>query len=321
MKKMIIVLLGAAAALAVVSCEKKNIEAPAAGTPIEFELGAPDIEGLEGTKMTNKDSELNFKWEPGDALQIFSYDWANSILTNWGLFTTEKGGAWARFSGLIPAGYTAATHGGKFTVVFQQGKSFSLDRTGTTDRYDLKFNIPAEQDGTGIKYCLFGTATTTWPSFDPDTKSFTGMMLRCYTSLSVINVTGPDIRTIKITVDHAKNHNFALASTGDKLDLTYNCSNNGLSGGTGKTITINDNDKVLSGNIFFASRQTNGNATNGYTILTFEFINGAGKTATKVLNLATGINSDGTAAAYKNLSTYNRLNRLPAVSLAASDFE
>jgi hypothetical protein len=320
MKKISVLLFGAVAVLAVISCEKKDIETPVSGTPIEISVGFDEIDGAQpGSKMSNNDSDVSFKWDPGDALQIFSYNWDNDILTDWGMFTTENGGVWGKFRGVIPAGYTAATHGDKFTVVFQQGKSFSLTRSTTSGRYDLKFNIPANQDGTGVKYCLFGSATTTWPTFDGD-KSFSGMMLRCYTGLSVINVSGPDIRTIKITLDHAKNHGYCLASSGDKLDINYNCSNNGLSGGGSKTITINNNDEVLSGNIYFASRQTNGNANNGYPILTFEFINSEGKTATRVLKLAKGANEDGTASTYAGISTYNKMNRFPAVSLTAADF-
>ena len=63
-----------------------------------------------------------------------------------------------------------------------------------------------------------------------------------------------------------------------------------------------------------------GNANNGYAILTFEFINGDGKVCTKVMNLATGINADGTAAAYKNLSQYQTANTFGTVDLSSATF-
>jgi hypothetical protein len=117
-----------------------------------------------------------------------------------------------------------------------------------------------------------------------------------------------------------KNHSYCLASAGEKKDISLNCTNNGLSGGGSKSITVTRDGELLSGDIFIVSRQTNAKADNGYAVLTFEFTNSAGKVCTKRCVLADNPKSDGTADKYYNISTYNSLTNLGTVDLTSATF-
>ena len=328
----------AAAALTAWSCTKENNVRPVSkGTPITVEVGFPEFNGDENdpdSKMSSNgigtDGKYKFKFDAGDSFHVFSFTGYTdqTAFTDWGVFTTEAGGAWARFSGYVPDDYSATTHGGTFTVLYHEINKDNIELTWN-NRYEYRFNIPDHQDGTGLKYALFGSPASggSAPSFTPASemasgKPRLGLQFRCYTSLCLLNLTGGDVRTIKITVAHKKNNNYNLVSNGAAKDIVYNCSGNALSGGGSKTLTINNNDQVLSGDIFFVTRQTNGSATNGYAYLTFEFINSEGKTCTKVVNLATGVDAAaGTATTYKNLSQYNMISNFGSVDLTSATFE
>ncbi len=324
MKKMFSPLFMTVAVMAAFSsCSKDNSVAEQKGTPISIMVGAPSID--TDSKVSTNGTELKHKWDAGDKITIFSYTRnataAESIITNWGPFTTTNGGAYARFSGVIPAGFSTATHGERFIAFSQEGADFDMT-WASASKCEVAFNIPAQQDGTGLKYCLFTTAAEngTQASFD-GTDSFTGLYFKAATALNKINLTGGDVRTIRITVKHAIKDNFGLVSNGTQKDLKYNVATAGLSGGPVKTIVINNNDSVLSGDIYFVSRQTNGNATNGYVTLTFEFVNGNGQTCTRKKVLAASPVEAGTATSYYNLSPYNRLNNLGALDLTSATFE
>ena len=338
MKKMMFLLSIAAAALTAWSCTKENNVKPVAkGTPITVEVGFPEFNGDENdpdSKMSSNgigtDGKYKFKFDAGDSFHVFSFtDYTdNTAFTDWGVFTTEAGGAYARFTGYVPDDYSATTHGGKFTVLHHEINN-NIELTWANNRYEYRFNIPDHQDGTGLKYALFGSPATgtSAPSFTPASEMASGnprlgLQFRCYSCLCVINLTGGDVRTIKVTVDHKKVHTYNLVSNGEAKDIVYNCGGNALSGGGSKTLTINNNDQVLSGDIFFVTRQTNGSASNGYAYLTFEFINGEGKTCTKVVNLATNIDATaGTAGTYKNLSQYNTISNFGTLDLTSATFE
>jgi hypothetical protein len=328
MKKTMILLSAAVAALAAFSCAKDNSVKPTAkSNTITFQVGFPEIEFEEDdlSKVSfNSDPNVKprkFKWDAGDKMNIFSYNYDNDITTPWGDFVTASGGVWAYFSGELPDSYAAATHGDKFFIAAQQNPvGFDFIRTGTSGRYDLKFNIPAVQDGTGLKYALFAQANTSAIEFDAETTAFSHLSIRCYSGLIRLNIVGGDVRSFKVTLDQMKNHSYCLASAGEKKDISHNCTNNGLSGGGSKSITVTRNGELLSGDIFIVSRQTNANASNGYAVLTFEFTNSAGKICTKRCVLADNPKSDGTADKYYNISTYNSLTNLGTVDLTSATF-
>lgn len=327
MKRMFALLVLAVAAIIAVACAKEKTDEIINGTPITITVGAPGI-GTEpedpNTKISTNGSDLKHKWDAGDEITIFSYTTqatsAETIITNWGPFVTTAGGAYARFRGVIPAGYTAGTHGSKFIAFSQNGADFTMN-WASGPKTEVAFNIPGTQDGTGLKYCLFTTKpeSGTQASFDGD-HTFTGLYFSCAVALSKLNIIGGDVRTIRVTVKHEKQNNYGLVSSGSNKDIKYNVTNGALSGGSVKTIVINNENNVLSGDIFFVTRQTNGNNTNGYATLVFEFINGAGLTCTKTIKLATGINADGTASAYKNLSNYNSLSDFGSLDLTSEAF-
>ncbi len=318
--KRIIVMMSIAASIAAVSCTKATPEqATGKGIPITIEVAAPEFDGngeATDTKISFNGSNIKHKFDAGDYFRLYSCNSDGSVLTDWGRFTTDAGGAWARFHGEMPSNYTTADHGDMFRAIYHSGVLEEIVWTGS--RYECKYNIPSVQDGTGLKYCLFCNSND--PTFNTETLALQ-LQFRCYNALCHLNLVGGDVRTIRVTVKHAKLDNFNLVSSGDKKDIVFNASGRALSGGGSKTLTINNNDQVLSGDIFFATRQTNGSATNGYASLTFEFINGSGEVCTKHLNLATGIDKDnGTATTYKNISNYFTLTKFGTVDLTSATF-
>ncbi len=322
MKKMILLLSLAVAAFAVYSCSKDAPEAPVAGIPITIEVGSPEFDE-PGTKISPNGSNLKYKFDAGECFHLYSFNTAGTITTDWGRFTTDAGGAWARFHGVMPADYAAGTHGDQFRALFHPSEYLDMTWNSSQSRYELSYNIPSQQDGTGLKYCLFCNSNS--PTFDPTVLGDNGnpklaLQFRCYNCLCHLNLVGGDVRTIKVTVQHMIKNNYALVSSGDNKDIVFNVTGRALSGGGNKTVTISNNGEVLSGDIYFVTRHTYGNATNGYARLTFEFINGNGDVCTKHLNLASGINTDGTATTYKNLSNYHKLTNFGTVDLTSATF-
>ena len=111
-----------------------------------------------------------------------------------------------------------------------------------------------------------------------------------------------------------------LASSEDKQDVYLNSSSFGIWGGATNTITIYNNNELLSDDVFIASRQvTTGNATNGYIVLTFVFTNGSGETATKVVKLGASPQVDGTATTYYKINSAV-VNNLGSVTFNPGDF-
>ena len=331
MRKQMYLPIMAFVTLAACACSKEMPEQVLPkGTPIIVNVGFPE-EFAEAdapeTRISFNGTYRKYKFDAGDSFRVFSYT-GGTVFTDWGNFTTDAGGAWARFHGYVPENYNAEANGGTLMALYHPNDdNIAATWNAGNSRYEYKFNIPALQDGSGLKYCFFATPASgaSAPVFTPGSETASGnpklsIQFRCYVSLNKLNIVCGDVRTIIITLSYAKGANYNLVSSGDKKDIVYNCSNNGLSGGGAKTLTINNNDEVLSGDVFFVTRQTTGNANNGYAILTFEFINGDGKVCTKVMNLATGINADGTAAAYKNLSQYQTANTFGTVDLSSATF-
>ena len=319
MRKFFIPLYMAVAAVAAIGCSKENTEdSNLEGNQMIVEVSGPEFDNAEntpGTKMSFNGSNLKHKFDAGDYFRLYSYKNDGSVLTDWGRFTTAAGGAYARFRGEMPDGYTTDAHGDKFRALYHSDNLEELAWTGS--RFECKFNIPSEQDGTGLKYCLFCNSNE--PAFDVENKKLT-LQFRCYNGLCYFNLTGGDVRTIRVTVKHAIKDNFNLVSSGDKKDLVLT-ADRALSGGGSKTVTISNGGSVLSGDIFFATRQTNGNATNGYAYLTFEFENGSGKVCTKYKVLAEGHDtSTGTATTYKNISQYFTLMNFGTIDLTSATF-
>ena len=311
MKKYFYISLTVVAALSVSSCSKSEIpDGMTFGVPACIDLESVtigDVGEAESKVVFNgiNSNKYTYKWEPNDAIKIFSFDWEADKLLEWGRFVTENGGTWGRFYGYIPKGFNPDDYTTSVAICYPRSSNFTLKRTSTSGKYELKFNIPSEQDGSGIPYCIFApqgnmnathfTVTRTVDSSDPDdqskwTYSFSGKQFRCCNALSrVVVPESANVKTIKVTVKHSLRDIYALCSTGDDEDISMNCSPNqnwgSLSGGTSKTITIHNGGQTL-GEVFFASRQTNAGATNGYASLIFEFINDEGKVATKTVILA-----------------------------------
>ena len=321
MRKVIIPLYVAVAAFAAFACSKETPDISSfAGEPLVIEVAPPEFDvngGDPQTKISFNGSNLKHKFDAGDYFHLYSYKDDGSVLTDWSNFTTDAGGAWARFHGTIPDGYSSETHGDMFRAFYHSGNTENMTWSGS--RFECKFNIPSQQDGTGLKYCIFCNSND--PTFTiEDGKPKLGLQFRCYNGLCYFNLTGGDVRTIRVTVKHAIKDIYNLVSSGDKKDITLTAARN-LSGGGSKTVTISNGGSVLSGDIFFATRQTNGSATNGYAYLTFEFENGSGKVCTKYKVLAEGYDTaTGTATTYKNISQYFTLMNFGTIDLSSATF-
>ena len=321
MKNNFISLCMTVAVIAAYACSKENNNtSDFAGGPLVIEVAPPEFDGKGSepeTKISFNGSNLKHKFDAGDYFHLYSYKDDGSVLTDWGRFTTDAGGAWARFHGVIPDGYATDTHGDKFRAFYMSEKTLDMEWSGS--RYECKFNIPAVQDGTGLKYCIFSNSNE--PSLTiEDGKPKLTLQFRCYNGLCYLNLTGGDVRTIRVTVAHASNNNYNLVSSGDKNDLVLTAARS-LSGGGSKTVTIYNGGDVLSGDIFFATRQTNGNDTNGYAYLTFEFVNGSGQVCTKYRVLGTGYDTDtGKASTYTNISQWFTLTNLGSIDLTSATF-
>lgn len=323
MKKIIILSFFAVAAMTIFSCTKERTSEINENNEnlATLVIGVPDVSETKVSNGTPTDYmgsiRYTFNWDAGDALNIFSYNNTKDEYTDWGNYTTLSGGKPATFTGTIPVSYTGSTF-----VAMHSKSTGSFVPYWNSTRYDFKFNIPAEQDGTGAKYCMFAAA----PEYDSEKHTFTiptsgSYQMYMRSALSVIDVPAvADVRRITITVTAAKTgaaHN--VVSKGDAKDVYLNGSSYALWGAGSNVITIYNNNDVLSDKVWFATRQTTGNATNGYIILTFVFTNGSGQTATKVAKLGTSLNGDGTAGTYKNILT-TRVNNFGSITFDPSDW-
>jgi hypothetical protein len=323
MKKLFIPLYVTVAVFAALACSKETVDISSfAGEPLVIEVAPPEFDvngGDSQTKISFNGSNLKHKFDAGDYFHLYSYTDDGSVLTDWSNFTTDAGGAWARFHGVIPDGYASGTHGDKFRAFYHSGNTENMAWNSSQSRFECKFNIPSQQDGTGLKYCIF--ANSNEPTFTiEDGKPKLALQFRCYNGLCYLNLVGGDVRTIRVTVHHALKDNFNLVSSGANKDIVLTAVR-ALSGGGSKTVTISNGGSVLSGDIFFATRQTNGSATNGYAYLVFEFENGSGQVCTKYKVLAEGHNtSTGTATTYKNISQYFTLMNFGTIDLTSATF-
>lgn len=311
--------LAAAAMTAALSCSKEGNAPAVAGKTITVEVGGPVIEqeaqtaaALSRVAVTGTDlgSGYTFAWEAGESFHVINYTDDVKAYTDCGAFTTASGGNPASFEGSIPAGATYAKYVA-FTC-YNNNFTFSSSTTGKS----VKFNIPSTQDGTGIKYSLFGTKSVKYKS---EKLTITGMALR--TALTRFDVPADaDVRQITVTVDNAIKHTFGLCSSEDALDATGNIFDTkkfALSGATNKTVTIYDEGKLLSGPVYFVSRHINSDETNGTGTLTFVFTNGSGQTATKTVTLAKTVDETTTYYPLKG----GELHYLGAVTFKAGDFK
>ena len=336
MKKFIYLSIIVATTLTTISCNKIDVsDSHASGTPVYIDVEDVIFDEPE-TKISFVgvvSSKYNFNWEIGDAFKLFSFKWDEDKVLDWGYFTSRTNAKYGRFYGTIPAGFNPADYTTSIAVYCPSTPNFTLSRTSTTGRYNINFNIPSEQDGTGIKYCLLAPQANLGANSyfniirnEDGTYAFKGTQFRCFTALNRLVVpTDANIKTIKVTVSHALVDTWCLASAGTAKDMTFNClpdgNFGGLGGGGSKTITINNGDQTLN-EVFFASRQTKSDKNNGYATLTFEFINGDGNVATKKVVLAKNYNTDtGLAETYFNLKNYWTVNDFGEIAFNGGDFK
>lgn len=343
MKTTVCLPLIAVAALMAFSCSKENTNVISKGIPATFTFESPVVEDEDGpgSKIyifnpeevgTSGAGRPTFRWNAGDIINIISYsipeDWSEGKFTQWPAFVAQAGGTTATFRGEIPDPYVD----GYFLILSSKyNQSYTVAKQNDArGRLNIKCNIPALQDGSGINYAIFGAR----PKYSASDKKFTfeaindistnnsnvtayNNQFALKSALSCFSIPADaHITKVEITVSRSDNATGQyLASNGDKKDIQINSYGFAFSGGGNPTITIYNDGEELPTDIYFASRQAEGKANQYYPILTFVFTNASGQTATKVLRL---MKNNG--AEVKNLNC-GRLNKLGTVTFGANDFQ
>lgn len=338
----------AAAAMMASSCNKETVDNPSNDRFVSFSFQAPVIGDAASASPQSKvyiletgevfasgTTRPTFRWQSGDKITIISHDlpatWSEAKYTVWGQYTAQSTAANPKFQGYLPVTYQTDAY---LILHSQLNDSFTINRTGTNGRFDIKYNIPSVQDGTGIKYCLFGAKPA---SYDASTKIFTFAAINdvrtgnkevslfnnqfaLKNALSCFNVpASAHVTQVKITLTTSSGATLYMTSAGDAQDITCASNTWAHSGGGSNELTIYNGGAELSGDIFFATRQIEAKANTYYPILTFEFTNASGKKATKTMKLATGITS-ATAFTAQNINV-SRLFKLGSVTFQDSDWQ
>lgn len=343
MKTTVCLPLIAVAALMAFSCSKENTNVISKGIPATFTFESPVVEDEDGPDSkiylfnpsevgSSGATRPTFRWNTGDIINIISYsipeDWSEGKFTQWPAFVAQAGGASATFRGEIPDPYVD----GYFLILSSKyNQSYTVAKQNDArGRLNIKCNIPALQDGSGINYAIFGAR----PKYSASDKKFTfeaindistnnsnvtayNNQFALKSALSCFSIPADaHITKVEITVSRSDNATGQyLASNGDKKDIQINSYGFAFSGGGNPTITIYNDGEELPTDIYFASRQAEGKDNQYYPILTFVFTNASGQTATKVLRL---MKNNG--AEVKNLNC-GRLNKLGTVTFEANDFQ
>ena len=318
-KTALLTVLAAAAMTAALSCSKEE-KAPVAGKPITVTVGAPvvDVDPATSVELTGV-SPYTVAWEAGDKIQIINYTFGEAAINEWDCFTTATGGATASFSGTAGASTQA-----KYTAfsVYSDATCTTHFVTGASTKM-IYANIPATQDGTGIKYSLFATRDVT---YDGASLTINGMALR--SALTRFDIAGTAfVKRVTVTVNYENSGTYSAAKgyglcvgpdpEASKAMPIYNFKADNLNfsnavGGKGGTITIENGGAQLTGPVYMASRHTVD--AGGKTTLTFVFTDDSDHTATRTVTLVTSDESK------KYTITNAKLTYLGTVTLNTEDF-
>ena len=343
MKKILNMTLVAVAAMMVISCAKQEPELVniSKGTKVSFIAEAPSIDydtpdtkvSSDGTNgATGTAIRYKFKWDAGDKIALYTITPATKDeYTYWDDFVTEAGGSSADFTGQMPDSYKGTSLIGlhsKYTETFTV--------YWNTSRTDFGYNIPSTQDGTGFKYALYcGITANDFYDEENNKILISGsdpanpakaiwQMVSAITRFTMDLGEGVEVNRIDVSANYSDGTVAKLASGGSSKDI-YTSSANIYTLWSGNssvnTITIENGGQALPNDIYFTSRNANGTTNGKYVILTFVFTNSYGKTATRVMKMATGISEDGKNASTPKNIAVNKINRLGTVTLNAEDFQ
>ena len=337
-------LFAAVAAMTAISCNKDlasndSSVTPVKGSLIQVSVGDPepcvedpsDNSAVKPSQVATKVSQFRVarhpKWDAGDSFQFVAYNPTNKLLTDWGAFTTDEGSVTsgnsdALFWGYLPEGFTKTTGGDKFTCIAHNvcNPSYTLVYEANP-RYVFNMNIPAEQDGTGLKYTLIGSSA----SYDEEAKTISGFSFNVKSPLCAFTLpSGSNVVKVEITMsyDNSGTHSPAtqfFASNGNKQDLKFNAADfTFLGGGATNTITIYNAGNVLpeaSTPVYFACTRTQSGTKYGLCTLTFKFTNTEGLVAEKAVALK---KADGS---FVNIGASHKLNNFGTIPLTSTDFK
>lgn len=301
MKKIVFFCVVAIAAMAVCSCNKNNPENEtlvSKGTYVTFTVDDPVVyddsespgENAQDTKMSisGTGDSRTLSWTDGDFFNMWSYGTVAEQYTSWGTFSKDG----SVFSGFVPDGYVGTNYVGAYSPC-TSFEDTDLYWNSGSNRYDLKFHIPATQDGTGLRYCLFVAWPSVWTSAGKYvisySDSYTNTKFSLKTTLSCLTVSNTDspITSINVRVTSAKGTPQLVSASGKK-DCIYNVTGKYFgSGGANNTVTISNGESALPGTVYFVTRPLT-NGTFGDITLHFTFNKENGTSVKKKVNLGSG---------------------------------
>lgn len=277
------------------ACTKEQINGPETTGEFTIEAQAPSFEITKISLGTLASSKMSINWSPGDKFALFllppenediyakatgKTDLVSTACTYAGEFTTTSSSQTGKFTGTIPKDNVGTTCGVAFfpADIVPESKRNSSDKFSFSSNA-IRFNIgahiiPAEQDGTGIKY-LYAAARFKNSTLGP---------FIYYTSMLHFNI--PEAAQVtKIVATTDASTGLAGAGTSGGFNTAWNLTKeNIISGNTlDKTVTVT-NGGILSGDVYIVTRGvTKGN------YLQFEFTYGEGKTKTYKQTLTTDL--------------------------------
>lgn len=260
MKKSLIFAASVAVMGLAVSCAKSEIETTLS-EPHSLTLSA-EMTSLEQTKLSFKDAEKKeLYWNTGDALRLITQDAipaTKKSSTDCGYFTTSDNNTkTASFSGTIPAGAVGDKYGLAIFPADRYVTSAFSGITGGGYYMSVQVNIPAEQDGTGLKY-MQGVAKL------KDGKL--GQLFWTSAMFRLVVPSGHDIRKITLSIppDSGKclvcDHNLYFKND----DGTVSSITTSQKGTLLYSVTVSKGGEELSGEQFITVR--NGDKNVEYTL-------------------------------------------------------
>ena len=294
MKQSTILSVAAVAVVALFSCSKdnqNNDNLASKGTYVSFTVDDPVVsDDSEGTKMSisGTGASRTLNWTDGDAFNMWSFGTEANQCTSWGSFSKDGD----TFSGYVPDGYLGTTYVGVYSPCNSFNAADVYWNSGSS-RYDLKFHIPATQDGTGLRYCLFVAWPSVWTSAGKYvisySSSYTNQKFSLKSTLSCLTIGSTDspVTSISVRVTSTKNYP-KLVSASDSKDCTYNVTGKFYgSGGSNDTVTITNGGSELPSTVYFVTRPLS-NGTFGNITLHFTFNKENGTSVKKKVYLGDG---------------------------------
>lgn len=268
------------------ACTKEQINGPETTGEFTIEAQAPSFEVTKISLGDLSDKKIPISWTPGDKFALFllppenediyakatgKTDLVSTACTYAGEFTTTSSSQTGKFTGFIPKDNVGTTSG----VAFFPADIVPESKRNSSDKFSfssdaIRFNIgahiiPAEQDGTGIKY-LYAAARFKDGELGP---------FLYYPSLLHFYIP-EEAQVTKIVTTTDSSTGLAGPGTSGGYNTAWNLTKDNIISGNylDKTVTVS-NGGILSGDVYVVIR-----SVNKPSYLQFEFTYDGGKTKT-----------------------------------------